>query len=163
MKHNYALHDNRIYIYIYQQPHPSQVFRLQRLAGGKIFWTADDQYRPSFMLVSFVSTHCNQPNSHLQGCMLTHRKASALAQSPPFVKFSNSYSLRFFSLISYVKMCYLCLFPYMFLYRNHYLCAVYAARLMVPRREGLIVNISSPGGLSYLFNVPYGVGKEAVS
>lgn len=45
--------------------------------------------------------------------------------------------------------------------RNHYLCAVHAARLMVPRKQGLIVNISSVGGLRYLFNVPYGIGKEA--
>ena len=45
--------------------------------------------------------------------------------------------------------------------RNHYICSIYAARLMVPRRKGLIVNISSPGGLRYLFNVPYGIGKEA--
>ena len=33
---------------------------------------------------------------------------------------------------------------------------------MVPRKQGLIVNVSSPGGLTYLFNVAYGVGKEAV-
>lgn len=45
--------------------------------------------------------------------------------------------------------------------RNHYFCSVYAARMMVPRKSGLIVNISSAGGLRYLFNVPYGVGKEA--
>jgi len=45
--------------------------------------------------------------------------------------------------------------------RNHYYCAVYAARLMVPRKQGLIVFISSPGGLRYLFNVAYGVGKAA--
>lgn len=45
--------------------------------------------------------------------------------------------------------------------RNHYFCGVYAARLMVPRKTGLIVNISSPGGLQYLFNIPYGVGKAA--
>jgi dehydrogenase/reductase SDR family protein 1 len=45
--------------------------------------------------------------------------------------------------------------------RNHYFCAVHAARMMVPRKSGLIVNISSVGGLSYLFNVAYGVGKEA--
>ena len=43
--------------------------------------------------------------------------------------------------------------------RNHYICTVYAARLMVPRRQGLIINISSIGGLKYMFNVPYGVGK----
>lgn len=47
--------------------------------------------------------------------------------------------------------------------RNHYLCAVHAAKLMVPRKKGLIINISSAGGLRYLFNVPYGIGKEAVS
>ena len=34
--------------------------------------------------------------------------------------------------------------------------------MMVPRRSGLIVNVSSGGGLRYLFNVPYGVGKAAV-
>uniref|UniRef100_A0A915C7A1 Dehydrogenase/reductase SDR family member 1 n=1 Tax=Parascaris univalens TaxID=6257 RepID=A0A915C7A1_PARUN len=33
---------------------------------------------------------------------------------------------------------------------------------MVPRRSGLIVNISSVGGLQYFFNVAYGVGKCAV-
>ena len=33
---------------------------------------------------------------------------------------------------------------------------------MVPRRQGLIVNISSFGGVRYLFNVAYGVGKAAV-
>lgn len=46
--------------------------------------------------------------------------------------------------------------------RNHYICSVYAARLMVPRKSGLIVNISSTGGFHYVFNVPFGVGKEAV-
>uniref|UniRef100_A0A0K2T3T7 Dehydrogenase/reductase SDR family member 1 n=1 Tax=Lepeophtheirus salmonis TaxID=72036 RepID=A0A0K2T3T7_LEPSM len=45
--------------------------------------------------------------------------------------------------------------------RNHYLCTVYASRIMVQNRTGLIVNISSGGGLKYLFNVPYGVGKAA--
>jgi len=45
--------------------------------------------------------------------------------------------------------------------RNHYYCSVYAARLMVPRKQGLIVVISSPGGLRYLFNIPYGMGKVA--
>lgn len=46
--------------------------------------------------------------------------------------------------------------------RNHYYCTVYAARLMVPRKSGLIVNISSYGGIKYLFNVPYGIGKAAL-
>ena len=34
--------------------------------------------------------------------------------------------------------------------------------MMVARNDGLIVNVSSPGGLKYLFNVVYGVGKAAV-
>lgn len=33
---------------------------------------------------------------------------------------------------------------------------------MVPQGRGLIVMISSMGGLRYLFNVAYGVGKAAV-
>ncbi|XP_060578488.1 dehydrogenase/reductase SDR family member 1-like [Ruditapes philippinarum] len=45
--------------------------------------------------------------------------------------------------------------------RNHYICAVYASRIMVPRKRGLIVNISSSGGLRYLIGVAYGIGKEA--
>ncbi|KAJ8302552.1 hypothetical protein KUTeg_018948, partial [Tegillarca granosa] len=45
--------------------------------------------------------------------------------------------------------------------RNHYMCSVEAAKLMVPRKKGLIINISSAGGLRYLFNICYGVGKEA--
>lgn len=45
--------------------------------------------------------------------------------------------------------------------RGHYFCTVYASRLMVAQGRGLIVVISSMGGLRYLFNVPYGVGKAA--
>ena len=33
---------------------------------------------------------------------------------------------------------------------------------MVPRKQGLIINISSFGGQTYLFNVAYGIGKAAV-
>ncbi|ESO03655.1 hypothetical protein HELRODRAFT_187061 [Helobdella robusta] len=44
--------------------------------------------------------------------------------------------------------------------RNYYRCSSLAARLMVPRKTGLIVNISSAGGMFYFHNVPYGVGKE---
>ena len=33
---------------------------------------------------------------------------------------------------------------------------------MTANRTGLIVNVSSPGGLRYLFNVCYGIGKAAV-
>ena len=47
--------------------------------------------------------------------------------------------------------------------RNHYYCTVYAARLMAPKKQGLIVVISSVGGLRYLFNIAYGIGKAAVS
>ncbi|CAD6196001.1 unnamed protein product [Caenorhabditis auriculariae] len=46
--------------------------------------------------------------------------------------------------------------------RNHYFCSVYGAKLMVKQRSGLIVNISSAGGLKYFFNVAYGVGKQAL-
>lgn len=45
--------------------------------------------------------------------------------------------------------------------RGHYLCSVYGARLMVPAGRGLIVVISSVGGILYTFNVSYGVGKAA--
>jgi len=45
--------------------------------------------------------------------------------------------------------------------KNHYICSTYAARLMIPRKSGLIVTISSAGGMGYLFNIPYGVGKAA--
>jgi len=46
--------------------------------------------------------------------------------------------------------------------RNHYICSVYAAQMMVEQKSGLIVNISSFGGAKYLFNVAYGVGKAAL-
>ncbi|CAB1317214.1 unnamed protein product [Coregonus sp. 'balchen'] len=45
--------------------------------------------------------------------------------------------------------------------RGHYFCSVYASRMMVAQGRGLIVVISSMGGLRYLFNVSYGVGKAA--
>lgn len=32
----------------------------------------------------------------------------------------------------------------------------------MPAGKGLIVIVSSPGGLQHMFNVPYGVGKAAV-
>lgn len=34
--------------------------------------------------------------------------------------------------------------------------------MMVKKRSGLIVNITSLGGSNYAFNVPYGVGKAAI-
>ncbi|XP_029971675.1 dehydrogenase/reductase SDR family member 1-like [Salarias fasciatus] len=45
--------------------------------------------------------------------------------------------------------------------RGHYFFSVYASRMMVAQGRGLIVTISSFGGLQYLFSVPYGVGKAA--
>jgi len=45
--------------------------------------------------------------------------------------------------------------------RNHFLCSMHAARLMVPNRSGLIVNISSVGGSTYFISAAYGVGKAA--
>ena len=45
--------------------------------------------------------------------------------------------------------------------RSHYVASIYAARLMTPRRQGLIATISSWGGLSYIFGVAYGTGKAA--
>ncbi|KAL3054748.1 hypothetical protein OYC64_017643 [Pagothenia borchgrevinki] len=45
--------------------------------------------------------------------------------------------------------------------RGHYFFSVHASRMMVAQGQGLIVTISSMGGLRYLFNVPYGVGKAA--
>ncbi|XP_072219985.1 dehydrogenase/reductase SDR family member 1 [Leuresthes tenuis] len=45
--------------------------------------------------------------------------------------------------------------------RGHYFFSVYGSRLMVAQGHGMIVTISSMGGLNYLFNVPYGVGKAA--
>uniref|UniRef100_A0A8B9LSH9 Dehydrogenase/reductase (SDR family) member 1 n=1 Tax=Astyanax mexicanus TaxID=7994 RepID=A0A8B9LSH9_ASTMX len=54
------------------------------------------------------------------------------------------------------------LMPVLFIFsRGHYVCSVYAARMMVDQGKGLIVTISSFGGLRYLFNVPYGIGKAA--
>jgi len=46
--------------------------------------------------------------------------------------------------------------------RNHFICTTHAARMMVDKKSGIIFNISSPGGLKYLFNVPYGIGKCAL-
>lgn len=45
--------------------------------------------------------------------------------------------------------------------RSNYIAACLAAKMMVPAKQGLIVNVSSAGGLRYLFNVAYGTGKAA--
>ncbi|KAM9323212.1 dehydrogenase/reductase SDR family member 1-like isoform 2-T3 [Pholidichthys leucotaenia] len=45
--------------------------------------------------------------------------------------------------------------------RGHYIFSVHASRMMVAQGHGLIVFVSSMGGLRYIFNVAYGVGKAA--
>lgn len=45
--------------------------------------------------------------------------------------------------------------------RSHYVSSVFAARMMTQHQQGLICTISSWGGLSYIFGVPYTVGKAA--
>jgi dehydrogenase/reductase SDR family protein 1 len=46
--------------------------------------------------------------------------------------------------------------------RSHYVATIFAARLMIPRRSGLIVNISSLGATKYTGNVFYNVVKAGV-
>jgi len=46
--------------------------------------------------------------------------------------------------------------------RGHYVASVYAARIMTRQHGGLILNVSSFGAVTYLFNVAYGVGKAAL-
>jgi len=45
--------------------------------------------------------------------------------------------------------------------RAHYVASQHAAKLMVPRRRGLIVNISFWAAQTYMANVAYGVAKAA--
>lgn len=46
--------------------------------------------------------------------------------------------------------------------RSHYVASIFAARMMVPQRSGLIVNVSSAGAIRYTGNVSYNVVKAAV-
>jgi NAD(P)-dependent dehydrogenase (short-subunit alcohol dehydrogenase family) len=46
--------------------------------------------------------------------------------------------------------------------RGHYICACEAVPLMMRRGGGLMVQVSSFGGTSYIFNVAYGVAKAAL-
>jgi NAD(P)-dependent dehydrogenase (short-subunit alcohol dehydrogenase family) len=46
--------------------------------------------------------------------------------------------------------------------RSSYVASVFGARIMVPRRSGLIVFTSSYGGGHYSHSVSYGVGKAAI-
>jgi dehydrogenase/reductase SDR family member 1 len=46
--------------------------------------------------------------------------------------------------------------------RSNFVASAHAARLMVPRRSGLIVNISSHGAEDYILSTTYGAGKAAI-
>ncbi|XP_060595889.1 dehydrogenase/reductase SDR family member 1-like [Ruditapes philippinarum] len=46
--------------------------------------------------------------------------------------------------------------------RNNYVCAIYASKLMVPRKNGVIINVSSAGASMYMLNPAYGIGKAGV-
>jgi len=47
--------------------------------------------------------------------------------------------------------------------RSHYHASVHAARLMVKKKtRGIIINVSSFGGLNYIFDAAYGIGKAAM-
>jgi dehydrogenase/reductase SDR family member 1 len=46
--------------------------------------------------------------------------------------------------------------------RSNYVTTVFAARMMIPQRTGVVINISSHGANEYLLSVPYGVGKAAI-
>jgi len=46
--------------------------------------------------------------------------------------------------------------------RSAYVASVFAARRMLPARQGLIANISSSGARKYAWHVAYGVGKCAL-
>jgi dehydrogenase/reductase SDR family protein 1 len=46
--------------------------------------------------------------------------------------------------------------------RSHFVASAMAARMMVPQKEGLIINVSSAGAIMYSGNVSYGVVKAGV-
>ena len=46
--------------------------------------------------------------------------------------------------------------------RSSYVASIFAARIMVPQRSGLILNVSSRGAVKYSGNVSYNVVKAAV-
>jgi dehydrogenase/reductase SDR family protein 1 len=46
--------------------------------------------------------------------------------------------------------------------RSAYVASWHAARLMVPRKRGLVANVSSSGAREYAWHVAYGVGKCAL-
>jgi dehydrogenase/reductase SDR family protein 1 len=46
--------------------------------------------------------------------------------------------------------------------RSNFVTTALAARLMIPQRSGVVINISSHGSEEYLLSVPYGAGKAAI-
>eukprot|EP00927_Polykrikos_kofoidii_P010843 TRINITY_DN14580_c0_g1_i1.p1 TRINITY_DN14580_c0_g1~~TRINITY_DN14580_c0_g1_i1.p1 ORF type:complete len:412 (-),score=69.35 TRINITY_DN14580_c0_g1_i1:148-1338(-) len=46
--------------------------------------------------------------------------------------------------------------------RSHYVASTLAAQKMSPLKRGLIINVASFGGLDYMFDVAYGIGKAAM-
>jgi len=46
--------------------------------------------------------------------------------------------------------------------RSHYVASLYAAQHMSKAKRGLIVNVGSFGGMNYVFDVSYGIGKAAM-
>jgi NAD(P)-dependent dehydrogenase (short-subunit alcohol dehydrogenase family) len=46
--------------------------------------------------------------------------------------------------------------------RSTYVATVLAVRQMLPRRAGLVVNVSSHGSRDYILSVPYGIGKAGI-
>jgi dehydrogenase/reductase SDR family member 1 len=46
--------------------------------------------------------------------------------------------------------------------RSNFVATALAARVMIPQRSGVVVNISSHGAEGYLLSVPYGAGKAGI-
>jgi NAD(P)-dependent dehydrogenase (short-subunit alcohol dehydrogenase family) len=46
--------------------------------------------------------------------------------------------------------------------RSMYVATALAVRQMLPRRSGLVVNVSSHGAVDYILSVPYGIGKAGI-
>lgn len=47
--------------------------------------------------------------------------------------------------------------------RSHYIASAYAAAMMVPNQQGLIIHLTALAGENYTANVAYGVSKAAVN
>jgi NAD(P)-dependent dehydrogenase (short-subunit alcohol dehydrogenase family) len=46
--------------------------------------------------------------------------------------------------------------------RSMYVAMTFAVRQMMPKRSGLVVNVSSHGSVDYILSVPYGIGKAGI-